>query len=228
MASSLKRLAPLALMAALAACAAPVAPGSTSVVTEQGFKDEVLGANITGYTVAKQVSRAPGGGEDGTGEAKVALAGQGEHEVSFSDHDAPMMSDAQDKVTITDETTNSATTFAADQDFTHFEVIDGGNTLTIDVNPDRTYLIDGEAAATPEAAAELAVKSPLLADASAHGLALLYAALSVREPEPSRFPPRPPIKEIVKGSGFGRYQLAQAQDEPVALLVRAILIVKAR
>lgn len=148
-------------------------------------------------TTVTDVNFEFGSDSDGDGaaheevDAQIDLTGLGKHQVKIDQKNFPTMSSKPDKVTITDQTTGNTRIFLADQDLYNYTVSDGTQELKIQTLPDGSWTINGEAAATPQQAAQLAIKSPLLADASIHGLSSLYqmldkldkVPLELKEPE---------------------------------------------
>lgn len=100
--------------------------------------------------------------------------------ITIEESDWPLLADENDVDTVTDYETGNERIYEADQALENFVVRDGDELLTILVNADDTWDVDGEEAEDAEEAAFLALQSPIIADASLHGLAALYGLMSRR------------------------------------------------
>ncbi len=151
------------------------------------FSDSEEGTSISGYSFEFGTDTTGNGATNERGEANLSIAGLGEHKVVLEQENFPIMSSKNDQVTVKDETTGNIRVYSADQDLFRFSVKDGGAGIDIETLPDGSWLINGETAANTQAAAELVMKSPIIADASLHGLMLVYQTLKQEDKLPVQY-----------------------------------------
>lgn len=153
----------------------------------QNLEDSELKTSVTGYTFELGSDTDSDGAANEHAEGDLEIDGLGKHHIVLEQENYPVMSNQADQVTVKDDTSGNVRSYSADQDMFNYSVSDGTHTLNIQTLPDGTWMVDDEAAATPAAAAELALKSPLLADASAHGLMLMYETFNQSHQIPVEF-----------------------------------------
>ncbi len=134
---------------------------------------------------------------DVEGTAIVAADGGTPHQMIIHEEDFPPMSDHDSGLSLTD---NSATdpgalttaaadapktkpikaTFTADADYVRFTATSPGGTVTLAINPDGSYTVDGTNYATTAAAAKALLQHPVQKAVTLEHLAMLDAALATR------------------------------------------------
>ncbi len=180
------------------------------------FSDSEEATSVSGYTFEYGTDTTGDGATNERAESNLTIAGLGEHKVLLEQDNFPVMSNQSDQLTVKDQTSGNTRVYSADQDLFRFSVKDGGSSIDLETLPDGSWLINGEAAATPQAAAQLAMKSPVIADASLHGLMLIYQVLKQADKLPVNYlvetlipascafgaisfgDPKPLMKEIIK------------------------------
>ena len=194
----------LALALPLGGCEKDESPGGGNVEWE--FLDQELGIQVMDMDLEDREDV----GEDEIWycDATVVVAGTG-RVITVEESDWPILSDENDADTVTDYDTGNERIYEADQALENFVVRDGDDVLTVLVNADDTWVVDGEEAADAEEAAFLAVQSPIIADASLHGLAAMYAFMSERaDAESSR---------TICGIGYGGDDCSAQPNQAVTL-----------
>ncbi len=122
------------------------------------------------------------GGENRNIASKVKVEGFGEHELFVNVEDFPVMDNREDMIVVTDKANKNSTMFQSDQDLFNYTIKQTSSGFTtqqatgelrIETQPDGSWLINGEAAATPEAAAQILIKHPVIKNTSIHTIGLL-------------------------------------------------------
>ncbi|MBC7542052.1 MAG: hypothetical protein H7338_04905 [Candidatus Sericytochromatia bacterium] len=185
------------------------------------FKDDGRRLNVTDLSadvgaVKKVMVKGSDKQEDvieSTATCKSAIGSGAAHEIGFSEQTLPVMSDLDNVSTVTDKTTGKSRTYQFDQEFQRFTVSDGGQELKIVTNPDGTYTVKGQAAATPAAAAKLIVATDLGKGTSVESLAAIYGTVLER---------RKYAQPTLLTSGAGAGPKGGPQDDPGDLILAVI------
>lgn len=138
------------------------------------FDDKEMGIDVTDLNFNVGVDEDGDGGENEHTTATIAVKNAGTHKLKLDANLFPTMSDKEDTLVLTDIDTGNVRIYGADKDFQRYHIHDGKDELLIETNPDGTWLVNGQAAKTPKEVVKLAMKLPILANASLHGLAMLY------------------------------------------------------
>jgi len=180
------------------------------------YSDSEEATSVSGYTFEYGTDTNGDGATNERAESNLTIAGLGDHNVLLEQDNFPVMSNQSDQLTVKDQTSGNTRVYSADQDLFRFSVKDGEAGIDIETLPDGSWLINGEAAANAEVAAQLAMKSPVIADASLHGLMLIYQVLKQADKLPVHYlvetlipascaygtisfgDPKPLMKEIIK------------------------------
>lgn len=110
------------------------------------------------------------------------------HQVSY-DGDIPLVqSNTECLVAVTDQTSGAVLKLSFDQAYEHFSLSNQAGTLTFEINPDRTFLINGAGAADVAAALPLLEANPVIKSTSLFSMAFLVARLGRLAPTLSRAP----------------------------------------
>lgn len=89
-------------------------------------------------------------------------------------------------VSVTDQTTGDRLKLSYDQAFQHFTLTSANGSLDFEINPDRSFLVDGQGAADVPTAITIVEASPVIRKASLFSLAMLTARLARLAPPQSR------------------------------------------
>lgn len=108
------------------------------------------------------------------------------HRVKLEVEDEPFMSDDDDTLWLTDETTDDEVVITHDQEWQNFEITSEAGTLEVAFNPDGTYTIDGEPAADAAAAVVRLAEHRVIQEATPQMIGLLTARLGRLPGELSR------------------------------------------
>lgn len=111
------------------------------------------------------------------------------HQVDFEGDTPSVMTNVDNDVTFTDQTTGDELEVTYDQAWLNFSFTSGLGTATLELNPDGTYQVDGKGAATTKNAIALLEADPVLAGASRYSLAMVVARLARLAPPASRCGP---------------------------------------
>lgn len=192
-----------------------------TVLDEDG--DEDWDEDDDGYTDLYEDEAEDDAQEEYTEEEEQALL-SGPHKVTLDAEDAPFMSEEEDTVWVTDETTGNEFMISYDQEWTQFSIENDGGELKVVLNPDGTYTIDNQPAATTEAAIALLRDSEVVKASSKHAIAFLSARLGRLPSQASRSagacwqtqvdgPCGPPPRYHVSSAGTPQSQRAHALTE---------------
>lgn len=184
------------------------------------FKDQDFPVTISEYEFSGDFDDDKDGAEDEKGNGFVDIQGLGKHQVELDQDNFPIMDSRKDKLTVTDKSTGNKRIFTADQDLFNYTISDGSNSLQIKTNPDGSWTVNDEEAATPEAVVKLALKSPVLADASVHGLASMYTLFNNGTKIPMIL--EPATLTVVDCGGNGGTQAAPDIGDPRPLIKAAL------
>jgi hypothetical protein len=188
------------------------------------IKDSELGVTIRSYQFESGTDLTGNGAEDQMATGLVAVSGLAQHRVRLEQENFDLMSNEDDILTVYDETLSNIRTYHADQDLFNYTLSDGQQELRIETLPNGTWLVNGEPAATPKAVARLAMKSPVLADASLHGLMLVYQLFNHSNKVPIEVQELPSLGPI--GTADTEIHASELGD-PMPLLKAAIELKKA-
>jgi hypothetical protein len=148
------------------------------------FEDSVLGIVVDGLDMDSRLDLDDD--EEWYAEAKVTIRNGGTHDILVEEDNNPVMSDDNDSDRVTDQTTGNVRIFESDQEFENFVVRDeSNNSITVGLNPDDTWVVGGQTAQDVDEAAALLVQSPVIRDASLHGLAFIEVMMRYRADEVS-------------------------------------------
>lgn len=160
--------------------------GAETVEYDEYYDDEELGYDVEDYTSEGGFDEDKDGIAEIRAYAQVEIGETDTHVISFEEEDAPEMSEEEDVVTLYDEANDETLTIEADQDQTTFTVRNGEASLELGLNPDGTFMVDGQPAADADAAADLLLASEVLGDESIYMLSFLDARLARMPVEESR------------------------------------------
>lgn len=160
------------------------------VEVETYLDDDELGVDIEDFRAESGFDEDNDGIEEVHASMKVGGEGLEDHEILFEEEDAPVMSEDFDMLAITDKTANETRTFAADQEFSRFEIrkesapglqfrvtSSDEEKLVFSITPEGTFMVGEQSASSVEAAAQLLVESPVLKGGSKQTLTALYGRL---------------------------------------------------
>ena len=114
-------------------------------------------------------------------KVSVTVPGKGKRNLTAEIEDQPVARGGRQATAITDTTTDSRHTFAYDPATNSITIFDGATTVTIVQNPDHSYSVDGQAAATGSAAVDLLALRPAYQSLSPHQV--YYAYLLAKRPK---------------------------------------------
>jgi len=157
---------------AFAAALALLAPLLTAC-EEDFFRDSEWGIEVDEFDWDEaQRFTEEDGDEVYTDEAKVKLE-QGARSVKLRNEVSPVARGGGMALTVTDSENERVYSF--DPTRNTLSIAAGTDKLSVVQNPDKTYTVDGVAAANGKAAVQLLKQSPIYNDASAWGFALTYS-----------------------------------------------------
>lgn len=142
------------------------------------MQDNELQTTIKDYNFDIGTDTNGDGAANEHAESQLEISGFGKDKLVVDQENYPVMSNQLDSCTVKDATTGNLRIYKADQDLFNYSVSDGSAELSVKSLPDGSWTVNGEAAATPAAVAELAMKSPIVSKASVHGLMLIYQAFN--------------------------------------------------
>jgi major membrane immunogen (membrane-anchored lipoprotein) len=200
------------------------------------FEDNVLGITVTGVNVKDEYDLAD---DEVWTAALTVTVRQGEpHSVFIEEDNNPVMSEDNDSDKVTDQTTGNVRIYEADQEFENFIVRDGDNMIVFSINPDDSWVVGGQPAADVDAAAALLIQSPIIKDASLHGLAAIEVLLRYRADEVSSRalccvggdgngcwtspPPQNATKPILQGLNPEDVDMEEQEDDVVEIITAVI------
>jgi hypothetical protein len=170
---------------------APATPAKRTPVKFENIDWQSPDETELGFDV-RDVDLEGGLDEDSDGDndyhmsADVAFGSEAAHQIEFHEDDRPIMSEEPDVVTLTDKASGQSQRFSASQDFDTFAVGEGDGALTVTLNPDNTFTVDGQTLTTPEAVAAHVKDHPTLKNVSIESVAFLHGFLERRVSEPTR------------------------------------------
>ncbi len=150
------------------------------------IKDVAAGVEIPFYEFSAGFDVDKDGGENRSLATKVKLDGFGEHELMLNIEDYPIMDNREDIYVVTDKKTKISTTMLADQDLfnytlkqtaTSFAAKQVSGEVRIETQPDGSWLVNGKSALSPQFAAQLMMKEPVIQNTPIHTIALLLASV---------------------------------------------------
>lgn len=109
-----------------------------------------------------------------TGDDVVSFHGT-KHTISIDEHLQPVAMGGKRTMVVADKTTGGSRTFSFNPGTNTLTIADGSNVLTVVQNPDKSYTVNGEAAANGKATIPLLKKSAIYNDTSAWAFAATYA-----------------------------------------------------